>query len=308
MGAERSSTPSSDPQGPHAADRPAQLSELESRLEVRFRDRRLLGLALQHGSYGQPGAGGRRESYERLELLGDAVLSLVVCDHLYHRYADAPEGDLAKLRARIVSEPWLARIAQSLDLGRYILLGKGEEKAGGRARPALLADVLEAILGAVYVDSGFGVAHAVATRLLQDAFDELERPSEDYKSALQELLQEQERRIPRYRISSQEGPDHARVFLAVVEAGGRVLGEGRGSNKKQAEQAAAREALRLLHRRRRGAQQAGAPHHPEQGRAGREPDVQPSSGRGAPGGRARSAQPGGTPRRPAQGGSGQTAP
>src|SRR2546428_1568220 len=237
-------------------DREAQLAELEGRLGVRLRARRLLGLAWQHGSYGH-GGGSRRESYERLELLGDAVLSLVVCDHLYHRYPDAPEGELAKLRARIVSEPWLARIAQSLDLGRYILLGKGEEKAGGRHRPALLADVLEAVLGAVYVDSGFGVIHAVATRLLQDAFDELEMPSEDYKSTLQELLQEQERRIPRYRISSQEGPDHARIFVATVEASGRILGEGKGSSKKQAEQAAAREALRHLARRDRKAEDEG---------------------------------------------------
>ncbi len=236
--------------------RGAQLTHLEAKLDMRFRDRTLLNLALQHGSYGH-GAGGQRESYERLELLGDSVLSLVVCDHLYHRYQDAPEGELAKLRARIVSEPWLARIATALDLGRYILLGKGEEKAGGRNRPALLADVLEAVLGAVYIDSGFGVAHAVASRLLQDAFDELENPSEDYKSTLQELLQERERRIPRYRISSQEGPDHARIFVATVEAGGRVLGDGKGSSKKQAEQAAAQAALRHLARHGRRAESGG---------------------------------------------------
>lgn len=232
-------------------ERDAELTALETQLDVRFRDRRLLNLALQHGSFGHEGRGGPRESYERLELLGDAVLNLVVCDHLYQRYLEAAEGELAKLRARIVSEPYLARIAQRLDLGRYILLGKGEEKSGGRARPSLLADVVEAVLGAVYVDSGFGVAHAVTTRLLQDAFDELEQPTEDYKSALQELLQERERRLPRYRISSVEGPDHAKLFVASVEAGGRVLGEGRGNSKKQAEQAAAQAALQLLHRRAR---------------------------------------------------------
>jgi len=232
-------------------DRDAQLARLEARLDVRFRDRRLLDLALRHGSFGQDGRGGRGESYERLELLGDAVLNLVVCDHLYHRYPEATEGELAKLRARVVSEPYLARIAQRLDLGRYILMGKGEEKSGGRSRPSMLADVTEAVLGAVYVDSGFGVAHAVATRLLQDAFDELEQPTEDYKSVLQELLQERERRLPRYRISSVEGPDHAKVFVATVEAGGRILGEGRGPSKKQAEQAAAQAALQLLHRRAR---------------------------------------------------------
>ncbi len=281
------------PSAPATIDpaREAQLTDLEGKLGARFRDRLLLSLALQHGSYGQGGS--HQENYERLELLGDAVLSLVVCDHLYHQYPDAPEGDLAKLRARIVSEPWLARIATTLDLGRYILLGKGEEKAGGRNRPALLADVLEAVLGAVYVDSGFGVAHAVASQLLQDAFDELALPSEDYKSTLQELLQERERRIPRYRISSQEGPDHAKVFVATVEAGGRVLGEGRGPSKKQAEQAAAQEALERLARRTRNAVPPQTSHPP-----GTSPEPQPAAphrgggpnasrggGRGAPHGK-----------------------
>ncbi|HLE77807.1 MAG TPA: ribonuclease III [bacterium] len=230
--------------------RVAQLQELEAKLDVRFRDRTLLNLALQHGSYGHEGRGGRRESYERLELLGDAVLNLVVCDYLYYRFSDAPEGELAKLRARIVSEPWLARIARSLDLGRYILMGKGEEKSGGRLRASMLADVVEAVLGAVYVDSGFGVAHAVTSRLLQDVYEDLEAPSEDYKSELQELLQERERRLPRYRITDQEGPDHAKLFVATVEAGGRILGEGKGQNKKQAEQAAAQSALEFLRRKK----------------------------------------------------------
>jgi len=230
-------------------ERAAELAILEEKLDVRFRDRALLNLALQHGSFGHEGRGGRRESYERLELLGDAVLNLVVCDHLYHRYPESAEGDLAKLRARIVSEPYLARIAQRLDLSHFILLGKGEEKSGGRGRPSLLADVIEAVLGAVYVDSGFGVAHAMTTRLLQDTFEEVEQPGEDYKSALQELLQERERRLPRYRISAVEGPDHAKLFAATVEAGGRILGEGQGASKKAAEQAAAQAALVFLQRR-----------------------------------------------------------
>lgn len=249
MTAPESAAPAAEPGV--SPEREAQLAALEEQLDVRLRDRRLLNLALQHGSFGHEGGTSRRESYERLELLGDAVLNLVVCDHLYQRYPDSAEGELAKLRARVVSEPYLARIAQRLDLGRYILLGKGEEKSGGRTRPSMLADVVEAVLGAVYVDSGFGVAHAVTTQLLQDAFDELERPTEDYKSALQELLQERERRLPRYRISSVEGPDHAKVFVATVEAGGRILGEGRGNSKKAAEQAAAQSALQLLHRRAR---------------------------------------------------------
>lgn len=238
------------------------LVELERKLDLRFRDRHLLNLALLHGSFGHEGHGGRRESYERLELLGDAVLNLVVCDHLYHRYPEAPEGELAKLRARIVSEPWLARIAQALDLGRYIRLGKGEEKAGGRARPALLADVLEAVLGAIYVDAGFGVSHAVATKWFQETFEDLELPSDDYKSSLQELLQERERRLPRYRIRDEVGPDHAKVFVAIVEAGGRTLGEGRGQSKKQAEQAAAQAALEYLSRRSARSPQSSRPPAP----------------------------------------------
>ncbi len=245
--------PVSTPPEPPALDpeREALLSELETTLDFRFRDRRLLNLALQHGSFSPTRPGDRRESYERLEFLGDAVLNLVVCDHLYQRFSEAPEGELAKLRARIVSEPWLARMARSLQLGRYLLLGKGEEKAGGRSRPSMLADLLEAVLGAIYVDSGYGVAHAVASRWLQDMFEDLETPGEDYKSELQELLQVREHRLPRYRISKTEGPDHAKVFIALVEVGGRALGEGQGASKKQAEQAAAQSALERLRRRDR---------------------------------------------------------
>lgn len=256
-------------------DRQPLLEELERKLDLRFRNRYLLNLALQHGSFGHECRGGRRESYERLELLGDAVLNLVVCDHLYHRYPEAPEGELAKLRARIVSEPWLVKIGQTLDLGRYIRLGKGEEKAGGRARPALLADVLEAVLGAVYVDAGFGVSHAIATQWLQETFEDLETPSDDYKSALQELLQERERRLPRYRIRHEEGPDHAKVFVATVEAGGRVLGEGRGLSKKQAEQAAAQAALEYLRRR---PQKAAQPERPGAPRPGPGQGTRPGAG------------------------------
>src|SRR2546430_4570841 len=184
--------PTTDP------DRETQLTELEGKLDVRLRDRRLLNLALQHGSFGH-GGGGRRESYERLELLGDAVLSLVVCDHLYHRYSDAPEGELAKLRARIVSEPWLARIAQSLDLGRYILLGKGEEKAGGRHRPAVLADVLEAVLRAVYFGFGLGAVPAAGPRVLQGALDGLALPAGGYQSTVQGIPPVPGPRPPKHR-------------------------------------------------------------------------------------------------------------
>lgn len=224
-------------------ERADRLRELEERLDVRFRDLRLLNLALTHGSYAHEEGGERLATYERLEFLGDAVLNLVMSDHLYRRFPDRSEGDLARLRARLVNEPTLASIARSLDLGSYILLGRGEERGGGRERSSMLADVLEAVVGAVYLDSGFGVAHALVSRWYAERLEGLDEVPADFKSQLQEYVQQHERKLPRYRITATEGPDHAKAFVAAVEVGGRVLGEGRGRTKKEAEQAAAAEAL-----------------------------------------------------------------
>jgi ribonuclease-3 len=228
-------------------ERLAQLAQLEERLGVRFRDRSLLDLALRHGSFSHERGRDPGKSYERLELLGDAVLSLVVSDDLYRRYPDMDEGGLAKHRSRVVNEAALASAARRLDLGRYILLGRGEEKGGGRQRQSLLADAVESVIGAIYIDSGYGVAHHVVTRWVHELGEVIQRAGEDFKSQLQERLQRR-RQMPRYRITQEEGPDHARTFLAVVEAGGRPLGEGRGKSKKEAEQAAAAEALARLER------------------------------------------------------------
>jgi ribonuclease III len=232
-------------------EREALLSELEEKLGIKFRDRSLLHLALVHGSAGIESRHG--ENYERLEFLGDSVLNLAISDHLYRMFPRRLEGDLARLRAGIVSENALARIARGLDLGRFVVLGRGEEKGGGRSRPALLADAVEAVLGAVYIDSGYGVAHYCITRWFGDELSRLEEPGEgDYKSQLQEMVQQLERRLPRYRITGQRGPEHDRAFVAVVEVNGRVLGEGRGRSKKEAEQAAAQRALDQLRRSRTG--------------------------------------------------------
>ncbi len=228
-------------------DRLAQLAALEERLGVRFRDRSLLDLALRHGSFSHERGRDPAKSYERLEHLGDAVLSLVVSDDLYRRHPDTDEGGLAKQRARIVNEAALASIARRLNLGGYLLLGRGEEKGGGRERASMLADAVESVIGAVYIDSGYGVVHAVVMRWLGELADEIQRAGEDFKSQLQERLQRR-RQMPRYRITQEEGPDHARTFVAIVEAGGRPLGEGRGKSKKEAEQAAASQALSRLDR------------------------------------------------------------
>lgn len=228
------------------ARRAADLAELEAQLGCRFRDRMLLDLALRHGSFAHE-RGKHSESYERLEFLGDAVLNLVVGDYLFRQFPDHPEGQLAKQRARMVSESALAHLGRRLGLGRYLLLGKGEEKGGGRHRPSLLADVVEAVLGAVYVDSGFGVAHALASRWIGDLGME-PMSAADFKSQLQERLQRL-RLFPRYRVAREEGPDHAKAFVVTVEVDGEVVGEGRGRNKKEAEQQAAEQAVNWLDRR-----------------------------------------------------------
>lgn len=234
-------------------ERDALLAALEGKLDVRFRDRTLLHTALVHGSAGAEGRSRHGDNYERLEFLGDAVLNLVISDHLYRLFPSRLEGDLARLRAAVVSEEPLARVARTMDLGRFMILGRGEEKGGGRTRASLLADALEAVVGAVYVDSGFGVAHYCVTRWFVDELSRLEEPGEgDHKSQLQELIQQRERRLPRYRITGQAGPEHSRAFIAIVEVNGRVLGEGRGKSKKEAEQAAAQQALEQLRRSRAG--------------------------------------------------------
>jgi ribonuclease-3 len=228
-------------------ERLAQLAQLEERLGVRFRDRSLLDLAMRHGSFSHEKGRDPEKSYERLEFLGDAVLSLVVSDDLYRHHPDMDEGGLAKQRARVVNEAALASIAKRLNLGPFILLGRGEEKGGGRQRPSLLADTVESVIGAVYIDSGYGVVHHLVTRWLGELGEVMQRAGEDFKSQLQERLQRR-RQMPRYRIAQEEGPDHARTFVAIVEANGKPLGEGRGKSKKEAEQAAAAEALARVER------------------------------------------------------------
>lgn len=223
----------------------AQLAELEERLGVRFRDRSLLDLALRHGSFSHERGQDPAKSYERLEFLGDAVLSLVVADDLYRKNPAMDEGGLAKNRSRLVNEGALASFARRLNIGEYLMLGRGEEKGGGRQRASMLADSIESVLGAVYVDSGYGVVHALLVRWLGELGEDIQRVGDDFKSKLQERLQRR-RQMPKYRIARAEGPEHARTFSAIVEAGGKPIGEGSGQSKKEAEQAAAADALRRL--------------------------------------------------------------
>ena len=187
------------------------------------------------------------QSNERLEFLGDAVLGLVVTDHVFRTYPLLPEGHLAQVRAAVVNAGALAEVAETLDLGRDLLLGKGEDASGGREKPSILADAMEAVIGAVYLDGGWDAAADLVMRLLADRIVEAAAGpgGHDFKTRLQELSARQFDQLPRYDVVG-EGPDHAKRFSAVVFLAGEAVGTGEGRSKKQAEQGAARVAWETL--------------------------------------------------------------
>jgi ribonuclease-3 len=219
------------------------LAEFQKRISHAFRDPALLERSLTHKSYANEN---RVPSHnERMEFLGDSVLNLIVSEYLMKTCPDSTEGDLSRLRAAIVSEPALARVARTIGLGEYILLGRGEEQTGGRDKDSLLANSLEALTASIYLDSGREAADAFVMRF----FEEIIRHtcafggSFDYKTQLQELCQGRTRQLPEYRIVSESGPDHQKQFTVEVRIKGELCGRGTGRSKKEAEQRAAKEAL-----------------------------------------------------------------
>lgn len=225
------------------ADRPYRA--LEEALGWDFHDAELLERALTHRSYCAEHAGA--VSNERLEFFGDAVLGLIVTEYVYREYEIFPEGDLAKLRASVVNSEVLAEVAAAAGVGDALRLGKGEDAAGGRAKPSILGDAMEAVIAAVYIDGGWEAARALVLRLVEPRIIEGAAGPEgqDPKGRLQELLAQRNGQVPRYRVR-REGPDHAPRFFATVSAGGRKLGDGQGRSKRQAEQLAAQVAWRHL--------------------------------------------------------------
>lgn len=213
---------------------------VESALGYSFGSPQLVSLALTHRSFAAERDLG--VSYERLEFLGDAVLQLAVTRHLYDTYTELAEGEMAKVRAAVVNQHTLAMIARSLGLGNLLLLGQGEESSGGRDKDSILADVVEALLGAIYLDGGYPAASDLILRLWVPMIEErASAPGDaDYKTRLQETLA-QRGQSPEYQIS-EIGPDHAKTFTAELWVGGKLLGTGEGSSKKRAEQAAAHAA------------------------------------------------------------------
>lgn len=226
---------------PRAGDRGAALEALQETLATRFRDTELLAHALRHRSAADEPAG----SNERLEFLGDSIVGMVVCDYLFRTFPGSPEGDLAKAKAFLVSEPTLAEAGLALGLHHAIEMSAAEEAAGGLTRPSMVSDAFEAVVGAVYMDQGVRSARRVVRAALRGAMRRVARNeyNQDYKSALQERMQAHSRTTPQYRIASETGADHDKTFVAQVLLHGRVLGAGAGKTKKQAEQEAARAVL-----------------------------------------------------------------
>ncbi len=221
------------------------MNELEEKLGYHFRDRGLLEHAMTHSSYANEHRTTGLTSNERLEFLGDSVLGVVVADYLFQKHPDMPEGELTRTRAALVCEGSLHEVAQSLGLGRYLRLGKGEDAGGGRKRPSILADATEAMLAAVYLDGGMEAVRPIIRALILDK--ERERAADrDYKTALQELVQRTPGAAVSYRLVRESGPDHCRSFEMEASVDGRVIGTGAGRTKKEAEQMAAKAALERL--------------------------------------------------------------
>ena len=221
------------------------MQALQERIGYRFRDAALLLRALTHSSYVNEQKRAQGEDYERLEFLGDAVLEMIASVFLYQNYPDMREGDMTKTRAALVCEDALHKCAEKVGLKDFVRLGKGEEATGGRLRASIISDVMEALIGAIYLDGGFAEAErfirALILREIPDVPD-----AGDYKSALQTLLQQEHKQNLRYEVVKESGPDHSKVFEVAVYNGDALLGEGKGSSKQKAQQQAARAALESL--------------------------------------------------------------
>lgn len=223
------------------------IHQLESALNLKFNNTRLLEEALIHRSYLNENTN-NTISNERLEFLGDAVLELLVSKYLYLHFPEFSEGKLTNLRSAVVNTKSLAEIAQSINLGDYLRLSKGEETSGGRSNKSLLADVFEAVLGAMFLDQGLSPVEVFLEKHLLPLIDEIVKSGEynDYKSILQERIQEKHRVTPLYKVIKEEGPDHDKTFFCAVYIEKERLGEGSGKSKQEAEQEAARSGLEAL--------------------------------------------------------------
>ena len=223
------------------------MNSLEEKIGYQFKNAQLLETALTHSSYANERHSPACRSYERLEFLGDSILGIVTADFLYHREPELPEGRMTRLRAELVCETSLHKVALELGISEYMRLGRGEEHTGGRERPSILADMVESIIAAMYLDGGLDRAREfVLSRVLNNVEISETHRSADYKTELQELVQQKSGQQIRYEMVSQSGPDHNKVFTFRVSINGQSAGEGSGRTKKEAEQMAACMALEAL--------------------------------------------------------------
>ena len=220
-------------------------ADLETLLNIKFKNAKLLEQAMTHRSYLNENQAKNLVSNERLEFLGDAVLSLIVSNFLYHKFSQAPEGDLTNYRASLVKTQTLAKVAVGLKIGQYLLLSHGEEEGGGRDNHGILADCLEAIIGAIFIDRGLQACNQFITNKILPLLPEIieTRSFKDYKSLLQEKMQAIKKISPEYKVIKTSGPDHRRLFTIAVFADKEELGAGSGYSKQIAEQAAAKSVL-----------------------------------------------------------------
>ena len=222
------------------------METLEKKLGYTFKNKSLLLNALTHSSYANEARNGIT-SNERLEFLGDSVLSIIVSEFLYTKFPDIPEGELTKLRASLVCEKSLCSFSRELELGRFLRLGKGEDKGGGRERVSILADAFEAVLAAMYLDGGIEISRKHVMRfILKELKHTDDEVFKDFKTALQEIIQRNPEESVSYILIDEEGPDHDKIFTVEVHLNSNVIGTGKGKSKKQAEQMAAKQALHLM--------------------------------------------------------------
>ncbi|MFW6238000.1 MAG: ribonuclease III [Halanaerobiales bacterium] len=221
------------------------LQQVENELNIGFTDRELLHRALIHKSYVNENPEEGIENNERLEFLGDSVLNLTISSYIFRKFLEYPEGKLAKMRAILVSAPVLARKARKFNLGEYVLMGRGEEMTGGRERDSILADAMEAVFGAIYLDKGIEEISDFIINIFSEDIEMVssEEYIRDYKTHLQEITQEQSTRRPQYEVVEEKGPDHNKTFVVEVSFAGKVLGRGTASSIKEAEQKAAKKAF-----------------------------------------------------------------
>ncbi len=221
------------------------ISEFEEIIGYKFNDKNLIFTALSHSSFANENKK-QRKSNERLEFLGDSVLSIIVSDFIFEHYTFLPEGELTKIRASLVCEKALFKFAKEIRLGDFIMLGKGEENTGGRTRPSILADAFEAVIAAIYLDGGMEAAKKHVLRFIPKDFDPRHYHITDYKTILQEIIQRNPEEMVEYVLKDEKGPDHDKEFTVQVMLNSNVIGEGKGKSKKNAEQMAAKQALDLM--------------------------------------------------------------